>query len=253
MCVAWMIELEGGPSVAATKGSADGPRQPYSAACPNGRSCNHLVLPRGRHPRAAQPEREVLRVARTSLGLRGPLPRLVPAELRGIESERSFLRDAERSFAHLFPGVVGGLWPSSFHRRLRRLRRFLEPLRRAVLPELVGDPETLIVDSTLLSVLHPRQVKQSAGWGSPSAGAAWVRWGSFSVYGAKLHPSCAADRVADLLRAYRRQRRRGAPDRRLLLDGANLGDVGWLAGPSETWPSAARNRSGPWPPAGSSR
>ena len=28
-------------------------------------------------------------------------------QLRGIESERSFLRDAERFFSHLFPGVVG--------------------------------------------------------------------------------------------------------------------------------------------------
>ncbi len=115
-------------------------------------------------------------------------------QLRGIESERSFLRDAARFFSHLFPGVVG-LHPSSFHRRMRKLRRFLEPLRRSVLPELVGDPETLIVDSTLLEVLHPRQVSQSAGWGSPSAGAAWVRWGSFSVYGVKLHLLCATNRV----------------------------------------------------------
>ena len=43
-------------------------------------------------------------------------------QLRGVESERSFLRDAERFFSHLFPGVVG-LHPSSFHRRVRRLRR----------------------------------------------------------------------------------------------------------------------------------
>ena len=28
-------------------------------------------------------------------------------QLRGAESERSFLRDAERFFSHLFPGVVG--------------------------------------------------------------------------------------------------------------------------------------------------
>ena len=75
-------------------------------------------------------------------------------QLRGVESERSFLRDAQRFFAHLFPGVVG-LHPSSFHRRVRKLRRFLEPLRRGVLSEMVGDPETLLVDSTLLSVLHP--------------------------------------------------------------------------------------------------
>ena len=115
-------------------------------------------------------------------------------QLRGVESERSFLRDAQRFFYHLFPGVIG-LHPSSFHRRVRRLRRFLEPLRRAVLAELVGEPETLIVDSTLLEVLHPRQVRWSAGWGEPSSGAAWVRWGSFSVYGVKLHLLCSTNRV----------------------------------------------------------
>jgi hypothetical protein len=115
-------------------------------------------------------------------------------QLRGIESQRSFLREAARFFSDLFPGVVG-LHPSSFHRRVRKLRRFLEPLRKEILPELVGEPETLIVDSTLLSVLHPREVPQSGGWGSSSAGAAWVRWGSFSVYGVKLHLLCATNRV----------------------------------------------------------
>jgi DDE family transposase len=133
----------------------------------------------------------------------GSLKRLVDSEvltlalfqqLRGLESERSFLRDAERFFSHLFPGVVGS-HPSSFHRRIRKLRRFLEPLRRAVACELVGEPETLVVDSTLLEVLHPRQVGQSAGWGESSTGAAWVRWGSFSVYGAKLHLICSTNRV----------------------------------------------------------
>ena len=111
-------------------------------------------------------------------------------QLRGVESERSFMREVARFFSHLFPGILG-LHPSSLHRRIRGLRRFLEPLRRAILPELVGEPETLIVDSTLLSVLHPRQVPQSAGF----EGAAWVRWGSFSVYGVKLHLLCATNRV----------------------------------------------------------
>ncbi len=111
-------------------------------------------------------------------------------QLRGVESERSFLRDAERFFSHLFPGVVG-LHPSSFHRRVRKLRRFLEPLRQEIVPELVGDPETLLIDSTLLSVMHPRQVSQGSGFG----GAAWVRWGTFSVYGVKLHLICATNRV----------------------------------------------------------
>ncbi len=111
-------------------------------------------------------------------------------QLRGVESERSFLRDVQRFFVHLFPGVAR-MHPSSLHRRMRKLRRFLEPLRRQVLPELVGDPETLVVDSSLLEVLHPRQVKQSAGFD----GAAWVRWGSFAVYGVKLHLLCATNRV----------------------------------------------------------
>ena len=111
-----------------------------------------------------------------------------------MESERSFLRDCERFFSHLFPGVAG-LYPSSFNRRIRKLRRFLELLRREILPELVGEPETLLVDSTLLEVLHPRQVRQSAGWGGSSTGTAWVRWGSFSVYGVKLHLLCATNRI----------------------------------------------------------
>ena len=111
-------------------------------------------------------------------------------QLRGVESERSFLRDAQRFFSHLFPGVVG-LHPSSFHRRVRKLRCFLEPLRRGFLSEMVGDPETLLVDSTLLSVLHPRQVSQGSGF----PGGAWVRWGSFSVYGVKLHLICATNGV----------------------------------------------------------
>jgi hypothetical protein len=111
-------------------------------------------------------------------------------QLRGIESQRSFLRDLSRFFSHLFPGVVS-LAPSSLHRRTRKLRAFLEALRRAVLTDLVGSPETLLIDSTLLSVLHPRQLGQSPGF----AGATWVRWGSFSVYGVKLHLLCSTNRV----------------------------------------------------------
>ncbi len=64
------------------------------------------------------------------------------------------------------------------------------------MPELVGEPETVVVDPTLLSVLHPRQVRQSyEGWGRPSSGAAWARWGTFSVYGVKLHLLCSTNRV----------------------------------------------------------
>jgi Transposase DDE domain len=74
---------------------------------------------------------------------------------------------------------------------VKKLRRYLEPLRREILPGLIGEPETLLVDSTLLEVIHPRQVAQGSGF----AGAAWVRWGTFSVYGVKLHLICATNRV----------------------------------------------------------
>ncbi len=77
-------------------------------------------------------------------------------ELRGVESEHSPLWDVERFFSHLFPGAMG-LHPSSLHCLVRKLRRFLDPLWRETVPGLVGDPERLIVDSPLLSVLHPRQ------------------------------------------------------------------------------------------------
>jgi hypothetical protein len=41
-------------------------------------------------------------------------------QLRGIESQRTFLRDAQRFFSHLFPGALA-IHPSSFHRRVRKL------------------------------------------------------------------------------------------------------------------------------------
>ena len=44
--------------------------------------------------------------------------------------------------------AVGGMHHSSLHRRVSELRRLLEPLRRTVVPESVGKPETLLVDST---------------------------------------------------------------------------------------------------------
>jgi hypothetical protein len=74
---------------------------------------------------------------------------------------------------------------------VRKLRRFLGPPRREIVPDLMSNPETLLVDSTLLSVLHSRQVPQSAGFGE----AAWARWDTFSIYGVKLHLLCATNRV----------------------------------------------------------
>src|SRR3712207_3647448 len=165
-------------------------------------------------------------------------------QLRGVESERSFLRDAERLFSHLFPGVVG-LHPSSFHRRVRKLRRLLEPLleplRRELLSEMVGDPERLLIDSTLLSVLHPRQVSQGSGF----PGGAWVRWGSFSVYGVKLHLLCATNGVpiSYELTSFRTSRRSPSPRNSSPRNSSprRLWGRGQQGGSWETWPTEARS------------
>ena len=162
--------------------------------------------------------------------------------MRGVESERSFLRDAGRFFSHLFPGVVG-LHPSSLHRRARKLGRFLEPLRREIVRELVGDPETLIVDSTLLSVLHPRQVEQPAGF----AGAAWVRWGSFSVYGVELRMLCATNRVPISYELTAANVAEVRLTEGLLAEAAILGQETSCAGFWGIWPTGARRRRVPWP------
>ena len=166
-------------------------------------------------------------------------------QLRGVESERSFLREVASFFSHLFPGVVG-LHPSSLHRRVRKLRRFLEPLRRAILPELVGDPETLIIDSTLLSVLHPRQVPRSAGF----EGAAWVRWGPFSVYGVKLHLLCATDRVPLSYELTPANVAEVSLTEELLAE-ADLGGEVVRKLLSGTWPTEARSWRRSWPSRGS--
>jgi hypothetical protein len=119
-------------------------------------------------------------------------------QLRGVESERSFLRDAQRFFSHLFPGVVG-LHPSSFHRRVRKLRRFWNPCGETSSPRWSAIRRRC--SSTLLCFrcCTPAQGPQGSGF----SGAAWVRWGSFSVYGVKLHLICATNGVS-LLRAHPR-------------------------------------------------
>ncbi len=60
-------------------------------------------------------------------------------QLRGVESERSFLRDVQRFFVHLFPGVARTR-PSSLHRRVRRLRRFWSPCAARSCPNWSATP-----------------------------------------------------------------------------------------------------------------
>ena len=73
-----------------------------------------------------------------------------------------------------------------------------------VVPNLMSDPETLLVDSALLAVLHPRQVPQSAGFG----GAAWAR-GTPSACTGQAALALRHEPRSNLLRAHPRQHGRG--------------------------------------------
>ena len=103
---------------------------------------------------------------------------------------------------------------SSFHRRVRKLRRFLEPLRRGVLSEMVGDPETLLIDSTLLTVFHPSRSPRVLGLFWRCVGEV----GFVQLLRCEAAPHLRHQRGAYLLRAYPRQGgggllERGAPGR----------------------------------------
>src|SRR5215218_9486407 len=190
MCVAWIRDRKGAIIVSPHQGEKDGPAQPYPTPPRDGRGPHRPLLPHRRCLHPSQPPRPPLRIHKAPLGLRSHRSRPLPAAA-GSGKRTLVLARRPEVLLPLVPRRGGALHPSSLHRRVRKLRRFLEPLRREVLYEMVGEPETLLVDSTLLSVLHPRQVSQGSGF----SGAAWVRWGSFSVYGVKLHLVCATNGV----------------------------------------------------------
>ena len=101
---------------------------------------------------------------------------------------------------------------------MRRLRRFLEPLRRVRLRELVGDPETLIVDSTLLSVIATQASRGLQRFRGSFLGEVEHLLG---VRG-KAAPHLLDQPRAHLLRAHRRQRRGRAIGARAALARAGL-------------------------------
>jgi len=103
---------------------------------------------------------------------------------------KEFLRcDAQRFFSELFPGVVG-VHPSSLHRRVRRLSGALRS--RLGARSWQNSLETLIVDSTLLEVLHHCS-DLAVGWGlGGSVGEVGIVGRLRSV---KLHLICSPNRV----------------------------------------------------------
>ncbi len=129
-------------------------------------------------------------------------------QLRGVESERSFLRDAQRFFSHLFPGVVG----------LVTLPRFTAGLQEAaVLPgaPASGDrsrPGRRSRDP--VGRLHPAcraapQAGRSVG-GFPGSGMGQV--GFLQRLRGEAAPYLRDQRGSHLLRADPCQRRGGTPE-----------------------------------------
>src|SRR5918995_2262471 len=190
MSIAWFVEIKRGPSVVPTKGASDGPSRAYPTVGPPGRGYNHFVLPGGRCLPPAQPQSRTLRLPQATLGLGDPRPRALPT----APSPRVRALFLARGRPLFLSSVSGD----------RGLLAVLVPPARAQTEGLPGalaacDPrgidgralKTMIVDSTLLPVLHPRQVSQGSGF----EGAAWVRWGSFCVYGVKLHMLCTTNRI----------------------------------------------------------
>src|SRR5919112_5715814 len=139
MSVARFVEIERGSSEVRSKGATDDPRTPYPTVCANGRGAHRTVLQGGRRLPPPQPEGRALQDPQAALGLGGHHPHPVPAAAG--HREPAVLPARCRTILGA-PVPRGGrplalLVPSP---RARKLRRYLEPLRRSVLPELVGEP-----------------------------------------------------------------------------------------------------------------
>src|SRR3954469_310064 len=142
MCVAWFAEIKRRPSEPSAKGNSDGPLPPYPTDTYPGRRHSRFVLPRRRRLPQAQPARAELRDAQEALGFGSPDPRPLAAVAR--HRERAFLlaRHPEVLLAPVprSPRPSPLLHPSSLHRRVRKLGRFLEPLRRTAFPSWWANP-----------------------------------------------------------------------------------------------------------------
>jgi hypothetical protein len=115
-------------------------------------------------------------------------------QLRGIESERSFLRDVQRSFVHLFPRECWGCTPPrsiDASAGSEKLPGAFAACGGGGSRRRSGDDARSGLDA-VVEAPHPRRVAQSAGFEGASS---WVRRGSFSIYGLKPHLICSANRV----------------------------------------------------------
>ena len=157
------MKVQRGPSEPPAKGTSDGPTTAYPLAQLEVALTVHFCLVDDAYyllnPRARCYE-SIKRLSDSEI-----VTLALFQQLRGVEGERPFLRDAQRSFSRLFPGVVV-LHPSSLNRRVRKLGRFLEPLRREILPELVGEgprPSSWTRRCWKSSILRARFLGRRAG------------------------------------------------------------------------------------------
>src|SRR5215216_3121011 len=191
MCVTWLDELKRGPSVVPTKGALDDPTPAYPTSRTLGRSDHHPVL-RDRRPLPnPQPTGRSLRFPQGALGLRGDHPRHLPAaEGRGV---RALLLARGRPLFQ--PPLPEDRRPLSLlvppkGTQAQASARTLETRHPDRVGGRSGDYDHRFQPARGSS--HPRQVSQSPGF---DGAASWVRWGTFSVYGVKLHMLCATNRV----------------------------------------------------------
>ena len=121
----------------------------------DGRGSDRPFLPRGRCLRPSQPLwRSTLRIHKAACGLGSHRACALPAASRRGERTLVLARRREVLLSPV-PGSGGAapfLVPSAGE-EAQALR--MEVLRRDVLSEMVSEPETLLIDSALLSVLHP--------------------------------------------------------------------------------------------------
>lgn len=106
MSVAWFVSVKRGPSYSPPQGDTDG-HSPLTGRLAETEEAMTVLFcrtddtyallnPGARHYESLKrlSDSEILTLA-------------LLQQLRGVESERSFLRESERFFSHLFPGVVG--------------------------------------------------------------------------------------------------------------------------------------------------
>jgi hypothetical protein len=156
---------------------------------------SHCSLASLRTLRASHPPCPLLRIPQAPLTDSEAI--VLFYQLPGVEGERSFLRNAQRFFSHLFPEVVE-LHPSSFHRRVRKLRRFWNPCGGMSSPRWSATRRRC--SSTLRHFRFCTSCLGPSGLGLLRCGAGEVE--AFSVHGAKLHLICSTNGIPTFLRTH---------------------------------------------------